>query len=275
MNTSQPEAIHASLNYLGEMHERPMFHVFDYSRNNLNLVPHTALVRDGRRALEGATLEKEGFCLVQHRTSVVRLDSKREIHRTYSPEIEELIGLLTGARWVAAEPVGVVRMSQWNVSQPAVHPPLRFVHTDFTPESAAWLIHRLFHTAGEDFLGSGRRCVVYNIWRCLTPAPQDMPLAICDSRTTDPRDAVAVDAVLDFPGSRPGMTQTSLFRFNECNEWYYYPNMTRDEVLVFKSFDSHAADVGWVPHCAFDHPACRSASTGRVSLDLRAVAIFQ
>lgn len=276
MNTHPSAAIHARLNYLGDMDEKPMFHVFDYSRHNLNLVPHTVPVQDGRRALAGASLEKEGFCLVQHRTSVIRLESRREILRTYRGEIEELIARLTGAQRVAAEPVGVVRVTQRAKpgAQGPVHAPVRFVHTDFTSESASWLIHRLFHTTDAELVGLGRRCVVYNIWRSVTPAPQDVPLAICDPRTIGPQDAVAADAVLDFPGSRSGSTQTTLFHFNARHRWYYYPDMTRDEVLVFKSFDSHAAEDGWVPHCAFDDPSCRSDVPARASLDLRAVAVF-
>jgi hypothetical protein len=266
----------ASLNYLGQMHEKPAFHVFDTSRHNLNLVPHTVSVGNARCRPEHASLDKEGFCLVQHRTSVAHLESRREVLRVYRPEIEALVAQLTGAALAIAEPIGVVRVASNAAPPPRVltHAPLKFVHTDFTLCSALDLVHRLLHASGIEFGVSGSRCIVYNVWRSLTPPPQDVPLALCDLRTMDPQDAVAADSLLDFPGSRSGTTETTLFRFNERHKWYYYPRMTRDEVLIFKSFDSHAEHGARVPHSAFEDPTCDCGAPARASLDLRVVAVF-
>jgi len=268
--------IQASLNYLGEMPEKPAFHVFDSSRHNLNLVSHTVPVRDAREIPAGASLDREGFCLVRHHTCAARLESRREVLRVYGPELERLVGELTGAAAVIAEPIGVVRVACGGaraLTTPA-HPPLRFVHADFTLRSVSWLIRRLLPTDEVELFGRGRRCVVYNIWRSLTPPPQDVPLAVCDLRTVDPDGAVAADALLDFPGSRPGMTESTLFHRNARHNWYYYPDMSGDDVLIFKSFDSAIAHGGWVPHSAFNDPTCRLGVPGRESIDLRVLALF-
>jgi hypothetical protein len=265
------------LNYLGQMHERPMFNVFDMSRHNLNLIPHSVSVGDARTLLKHASLENEGFCLVQHRTQAGHLESRREVLRIYQPEVEELIIGLTGARLAIAEPIGVVRVAKGGerTSRVLTHAPLRFVHTDFTLKSAPVLIQRLLQSRGYDFAGGDTRYILYNVWRCLTPAPQDVPLAVCDLLTMDPNDVVAADSVLDFPGSRPGTTETTLFHFNANHRWYYYPDMTREEVLVFKSFDSQAATHGGrVPHSAFEDRRHQGFAPARASLDLRVLAVF-
>jgi hypothetical protein len=86
---------------------------------------------------------------------------------------------------------------------------------------------------------------------------------------------VAADTILDFPGSRLGRIEATLYRYDAEQRWYYFPDMTADEVIVFKDFDSDARYPCRVPHTAFTDPTCPPGVPARVSLDLQLFAIFQ
>ena len=72
--------------------------------------------------------------------------------------------------------------------------PARYPHADNTDASALELAN-LFDAFVDDFdLGAYRRWAMYNVWRAITPPPQDFPLAVCDARSIDPGDEVTVTA---------------------------------------------------------------------------------
>ena len=70
-----------------------------------------------------------------------------------------------------------------------------------------------------------------------------------------------------------GGFMASDFKFDifQCSEnaqhrWRYYPQMTRDEVLVFKTFDSHhPGQETFIPtmHTAIDDPKCPDDASPR------------
>lgn len=258
----------ASLNYLGGMNEKPFFHVHDRGSDHLNLISHSVSITDARR--RHTSLDGEGFCLLEHHASV-SLESKRAVLCAYGAEMERLVRELTGATKVFAASMGVRRVAGSSAGA-AVHRPVQFVHADCTNDSAMKSLHHRF--AADDELPGGSRCAIYHVWRSLTSGPQDAPLALCDGRTVKAEDCVAADTILDFPGSRLGRTEATLFRYNAEQRWYYFPDMSRDEVIVFKDFDSDGRYPCRVPHTAFDDPTCPPGVPARVSLDLQLFAIF-
>lgn len=266
-----PPAQHvsASLNYLGNMCDKPYFYVHQRMNDHLQLVSRTVKITDARG--RQPSLDVEGFCLVAHRASV-RLESKRAVLCAYGAEMERLIRDLTGAEQVSAASMGVLRVVESSSQTTTVHRPVRFVHADCTDEAALQQLHRRF--AGGAQLPSGRRCAIYHVWRSPTPAPRNVPLALCDARSVQAQDCVAADTILDFPGSRPGRTESTLFHYHPDQQWYYFPDMTSDEVIVFKDFDSDGRFPCRVPHTAFEDPTCPAGVPARVSLDLQLFAIF-
>ena len=58
-------------------------------------------------------------------------------------------------------------------------------------------------------------------------------------------------------------------------EWYYFPEMVPDEVLVFKVFDSDKSKgVPFTAHTAFDHPDTPAYARPRESVESRALVFF-
>jgi hypothetical protein len=119
-----------------------------------------------------------------------------------------------------------------------------------------------------------RRFAHYNIWRTFSPPPQDVPLAMCDARTVEPRDLVPADAVFDVAGQPEWSFEGLVVRHNAKHRWLYYSSMTRDEVIVFKTNDSSADEPSQVPHSAFDDPTCPPGVPPRASIEMRAAAYW-
>ena len=119
-----------------------------------------------------------------------------------------------------------------------------------------------------------RRFVAYNIWRVLTPPPQDVPLTVCDARTTSPDEVTIGDAVIDSPDEPERRFESSLYRANPGHRWLWFSDMQPDEALVFKAFDSDLDRVQGCPHSAFDHPDCPPDVPPRASAEIRAFSFY-
>ncbi len=84
-----------------------------------------------------------------------------------------------------------------------------------------------------------RRVLGINIWRSVSPEPlARFPLAVCD-RTSIDRDDLEYDLN---PNAKPRPFNAHYCKPNDGQRWSYYSSMTRDEVLVFTTYDSHPAD---------------------------------
>ncbi len=266
--------VEAWINYVAPMEERPRFHAQDHARDNIVLDPRRVAIADGRAA--PPSLDVEGIALVPHRTAVADFRDPAAAMAVYRPELERLIGELSGASRVVVMGGAGLRFSKRSSefgtginSQPA-----GFVHVDYTDRSAPELLSgRLF--GGEPHtIRPGQRIAGYNIWRVVSDPPQDTPLAVCDARTVATADLVRADAVFDV-GEAPWMTfEAFLLKADPAHRWLYFSNMLPGEALVFKSFDTEPGRPVRVPHTAFEHPRTPADAPGRVSVEARAFAIF-
>merc|ERR1712190_214028 len=77
--------------------------------------------------------------------------------------------------------------------------------------------------------------MVLNFWRPVLPMKgpvQKTPLAVCDPSSIRLEDVIPVNVRRD----SMGYVKMLDLAHNPEQTWYYYPDMTVDEVLVFKSF---------------------------------------
>jgi hypothetical protein len=63
-------------------------------------------------------------------------------------------------------------------------------------------------------------------------------------------------------------------RYDDAHRWHYFSSLTRDEVIVFKAFDSAAPDALNVAHTAFDDPTAPADAIPRSSIEARFIAFF-
>jgi hypothetical protein len=177
---------------------------------------------------------------------------------------------LSGARDVISQDMAGVRFSPRSDRKHWLGP-AGWAHVDFEAKEIDQMLHAALERTGRAFRPFSRY-VMYQGWRALSPPPQDYPLALCDGRTVEPGDLVPIDYLQD-AGGREGVVRSWGCRYSPRHQWWYYPDMTIDEMLVFKGFDSRQADSPCTLHVAFDDPSA-VRPTPRTSYESRYFALF-
>ena len=247
-------------------------------RNTMVTLPGQPMVITDARGMD-TDLEREGFRLVRFPSAVAdfhQLQVDPAVDAQYMEETAAMLTELTGAARVIMLGGGKKRYGESAVDQLAAlknAKPARYPHADNTDASALELAN-LFDMFVDDFdLGAYRRWAMYNVWRAITPPPQDFPLAVCDAQSISPTDEVTVTAITaELQGDI--VHDTMSYVHNPAHRWYYFPDMTIDEVIVFKSGDSDANGAVRVAHTAFTDPTCPPGVPTRASVEMRALAVF-
>ncbi|MBC2651185.1 hypothetical protein H7F50_03185 [Novosphingobium flavum] len=259
--------IEATIAYAARMPLRQRYYANDHARDTVVIEPHGMPLSDARAA--PASLDAEGFQLVRHASRVTDFEDPAEVAAIYSGEIVELLLGLTGADAVFVTAPGILRFAESsgragsrNNSMPA-----RFAHVDVSTETSA-----AFAARGLPEGKAMRRYAQFNLWRSIGGVPQDVPLAVADARSVAAEDLMIADAVFDEPGRPEWSFDSYLVAHNPAHRWCWYPDMTRDEVLVFRTGDSR--DPRPVPHVAFDNPLAPLDCPPRVSIEMRAAAYW-
>lgn len=257
--------------YLGAMTERPRFHANDHSRDNLVLENHVVTIEDARSRAVPATIEREGFTLVAHKSAIADFRDPDQVARYAAAEMDALLKEVSGADAVVMFGPAILRFGErstegqrLNNSQPA-----RFSHID-SSDARSRDAARQFAPQERPY----RRYTQFNVWRAISAPPQDIPLAVCDGQSVAPDDLVIGDAVFDHYGMPEWTTESTLVRANKAHRWAYYSGMNRNEALVFVCKDSEDGRAQNVPHCAFDDPSCPPGAVPRASIEMRAMAYW-
>jgi len=240
---------------------------------------HRVPIRDGRPVQRSFELDVHGFAVVEHRSAVEDLTDPVRLASDYVPEVCRLVQDRLGADQVLSR--------GWELRRsvaPAEHgaqPPAAGVHVDYAPDHVPGMVARAYARHFPDGPGF-RRAVVTSTWRVLSPPPQDWPLALCDARTVAADDGAPVvtyfvDELPEDPSGpvdhlRP-VGSSWRTRFSPAQDWWYFPGMTRDEVLLIKLGDTDRSVAWAAPHAAFPDPAGQGAAP-RHSIELRTFAYF-
>jgi len=229
-------------------------------------------IHDARPIRHELSLDRQGFALVDHKSVVTDFENSEEVQRLYPAEIERVIKDLSGASMVGILPTFLLRHGVGSSkTSPRVNSwPVHFVHSDYSETSAQKFARTRFFRDRE--LRPGHRIAGFTIWRAVSPGPQDIPLAVCDVRSIAPADGVL--GVIDARGAPETRFESTLYFHNPAHRWHYFRDMTRDEALVFKSYDSDPSRPQYVPHTAFNDPSCPLEASTRVSIEARAFAYF-
>ena len=248
------------------------------SLSTMQTLPGKAMTIRSARGL-ATSLDCEGFVLVPHVSQVddFRLiEEDAEVDNLYANEIAALLREVTGGVFATMLGTGKKRFgeSATDLLAPLINArPARYAHADNTDESAQGLFARIT-AAADGRLPPTARWALYNVWRAVSPPPQDFPLAVCDASSVAPGDEVTVTAVTSTRGMGDMRHDTTAYVHNPAHRWHYFPDMTRDEVIVFKAHDSLEGAVRRVPHTAFTDPTCPADTPTRASVEARGLVIF-
>ncbi len=261
--------VRAEIGYSERTEKRPYFYANAHEKDFVPLKPVEVAIADARG--HDCTLDREGFTLVGHRSTVTDLTDLDAVARVHRGEIAELLKRLTGCDEVVMTPFGILRFSEKsgaNSEHDNSHP-ARFVHVDMAAEDAAAMRAK---TAPAN-IPEGRaiaRSAQYNVWRSLAGGTQDVPLGLCAYPSVAPEDLLDCQAIFDpLDGSPEWGFANYLLAYNPAHRWYYYSDMSPDEAIVFKTSESDPDRAQLMPHGAFDNPLAGPETPARISLEMR------
>ena len=103
-----------------------------------------------------------------------------------------------------------------------------------------------------------------------------MPLAVCDMTSVAPRDVVFGDGTNtgDIRMYRKVVDQRLIH--SPGQRWYYFPEMTEDEVLLFRQYDTRqpSLNLRTVFHQAVEDPTMAPDAPMRSTIEVRMQAIY-
>jgi len=228
---------------------------------------HRVEIRDGRSE-PGLALDANGFMLVGHRSAVRNFFDADELKRVYYPEVEALIGGLAGAKRVVVFDHTLRSGDEGEREARLVREPVLSAHNDYTEWSGPQRVRELMGEEADALLA--RRFAIVQVWRPISSPLQSNPLAMADARSVAPGDLLVAER--RYP-HRIG--QTYRLRYNPAHRWFYFPEMRRDEALVFKVYDSEKdGRARFTPHTAIDDPSTPPGAPPRQSIEARTIAFF-
>ncbi len=275
--------VRAEINYIRnprqEGEEALTFVTEDESRSTMITRPGVAVtIEDVRGAV--TSIDVEGFELLEHVSTVPNFDLIEEddaVDKLYIEEMTALVKTVTGAPIVIMQGGGKKRYGQKAQDKlvglknalPALYP-----HGDTTDTSALWVAEMMASFVPGVEIEKLSRWMHINLWRPITQPPHDYPLAVCDTRTVGPNDAVPVIAKTETRAAGASDFETHGYVQNPAHRWCYFADMTPDEVLMFKTHDSDPTRAHQVAHTAFLNPLCPPGAPTRGSVEMRAFVAF-
>ncbi|PPR01313.1 hypothetical protein CVT24_006346 [Panaeolus cyanescens] len=218
------------------------------------------------------SLDTTGFQFYHEPARYTTFGSDEEIEREYYPETIELFKKLTGASRVEIFDQ-TIRRRRPDVldTDPSKRQPVAQTHVDQTTASAIARVHR--HLPAEDVPELlKKRFQIVNLWRPISHAAVDWPLALCDYRSVDvEKDTFPIALV--YP-DREG--ETLGVNYNPNHRWKYMYGMTPEEIVLIKCFDSvqDGSVAIFTPHTGFEDPTTPAGTPLRESIEVRALVFY-
>ena len=229
---------------------------------------HTIVLRNARLRAEPCTLDREGFEIARHDTTVSDFYDDAEIDSAYTAEVEALVAERTGAERAVVFDY-TRRSDDEGVQQTrTIRGPAALVHNDYTDRSAIQRLRDILPDEADELLE--RRFAIVNVWRSAAGPVYRSPVALCDGSSVAEKDVIVVE--------RRGVDrigQICRITYNESHRWFYYPQLAPGEVLLIKTHDSGAnGRCRFAPHASFENPAAPPESPPRESIEARVFAFF-
>ena len=286
----------------------------DGGTQGVRIAQHDFAVQNAR-VLPGdrrPTLRRNGFELVDHPVEPGGVDflDHKDVVENYYKQCAHLVAEQTGAEAFAFDHnvrsvLGKESKQRIRGGQ-QVQAPAHVVHGDYTLTGAPQRLRDLSDASmgsdamrrflgGESLLSSAQvksalssegRFGIINVWRNIAFEPvATNPIALCDSQTVAPEDLVVFEIHY---ADRVG--ENYFAKHAGRHRWYYYPEITRDEALLIKQWDSAGALArsggalgdGFEPdepctfsfHSAFEDQMTPPDAPDRWSIEVRCIVIY-
>jgi len=245
------------------------------------------------------SVDRSGFQFLKAPAKETRFTNDEAVRSGYYSEVEELLKkTIPGIKKVVIFDHTIRRHETTSARQP-----VNQVHVDQTPKAAEARVYRHLAKSEADKLVKGRYQII-NVWRPIANSASDYPLAVVDWRSTSPADLVPVDLLYPKRDSNDDddrgkevlpkeKSKTSTEGYepkgetfavapSENHKFYYMKDMTPDEALFIKCFDSFGQGfplgkdgvANYTPHTAFIDPQTPADAPGRQSIEVRCLVFY-
>lgn len=258
-----------------------------------------ANIRDALKSTKFG-VDVSGFDVFDSPSKEETFEDEKTIRDGYYAEVEALLReRIPGIKKVVIFDHTIRKRTKTSPRQP-----VQQLHVDQTPGAAEVRVRRHIRDAAEaDELVKGRYQII-NVWRPIGHPATDFPLAVVDWRTTKPEDLISVDLL--YPTRDDGddddrgkeilpdkstiestkgyevKGETYAVAPSDDHKFYYAKDMTPDEVMLIKCFDSRSQNqpggsqglAGLTPHTAFVDPDTPADAKGRQSIEVRCLVFY-
>lgn len=267
------------------------FKLKDYQRNVTSL----------RGQEDQFSTENSGFAVYKHPVSEKEFTSDSAVRNGYYAEVEAMLRERLPGK---VKKVVIFDHTIRRRDKNSPRQPVQQVHVDQTPGAAAARVRRHLPQDEAEELLKGRYAII-NVWRPIANPASDFPLAVIDWRSTKPEDFIAVDLLYpkradnddDDRGKERLPDQKTLQSTegyeargetfgvapSEDHRFYYMKDMTPEEVMLLKCYDSagEGEPLGKkslavrTPHTAFIDPQTPEDAPGRQSIEVRTLVFYE
>jgi hypothetical protein len=246
------------------------------------------------------SIDKSGFAVYRSPAKEQLFTDEEAVRKGYYAEVEAVLReKLEGVKKVVIFDHTIRRRDKSSPRQP-----VQQVHVDQTPAAADARVLRHLPESEARQLLNGRYQII-NVWRPIANPASDFPLAVVDWRSTSPEDFVPVDLMYpkrnstdddddrgkealpdpDSVSSTEGYEikgETFGVRPNDKHRFYYVKDMTPEETMFIKCFDSRGQGLPngrenlarCTPHTAFVDPDTPADAVGRQSIEVRCLVFY-
>jgi hypothetical protein len=225
-------------------------------------------VANGRLFADRFSLDEQGFVFVQHKTRVADFFDEKQLKTVYYPEVEALMKKMSSASRVEIFDHTLRSGNESEREERLIREPVLSAHNDYTEWSGPNRLREILPDEADELLK--HRFAIIQVWRPINKPIQVNPLALADAKSVAAKDLLVAER--RYP-HRVG--QTYRLKYNPDHRWFYFPEMRRDEALVFKVYDSEKdGRARFTPHTSFADPNSPPSAPPRQSIEVRAFAFF-
>ncbi|MGA1549860.1 MAG: CmcJ/NvfI family oxidoreductase, partial [bacterium] len=114
------------------------------------------------------------------------------------------------------------------------------------------------------------RVAFFNVWKPFCEKVEELPLAMCDARTSTDEDFLTMKLKY-----RERTGEIFVLRHSTKHEWYYFPWMESKHAILLKTYDSETdGRARFTGHSAFEDPNSPASPQQRESIEIRTMAFF-
>lgn len=268
------DTVRATINYTVDNGIPPDYYFYEpdpsVKLNPPGTDPREVEIHDGWPEVDRFDLDHEGFVLKSFPASFAQFDDDSAVKSVFYKQIEAFVKRHTGARRVVIFDHTIRKRlpADLKVQTEVQRPAVLLVHSDYTVTSAPQRVRDLLPEEADDLLG--RRFAFYNVWKSLHEVVEELPLAMCDATSQDEGDMLRMELKY-----RERTGEIYVMRYSLRHRWIYFPHMTADQALLFKTYDSETdGRARFVGHSAFEDPNTPPNARKRESIEVRMMAFF-